>query len=69
MPQKVWHCHAAWCTSVIPALGKWRQEVCGVKTNLGYIARTYLRKQKKLSIGANFPTCNPSYSRGRDWED
>jgi hypothetical protein len=36
-----------WYTPIIPALGKLRQEYCKFKANQGYIARPYLKNNKK----------------------
>jgi hypothetical protein len=37
----------SWCLSVIPALGKLRQEDHESKTNMGYTVRPYLKKKRK----------------------
>jgi hypothetical protein len=42
-------------TPVIPALGKHRQEDFEFKTNVGYIARPYLKKEKKKKISMCHP--------------
>jgi hypothetical protein len=34
------------CKSVIPALGRWRQEVSEFKANLDYIGRPHLKKPR-----------------------
>jgi hypothetical protein len=38
----------SWCLSVIPALGKLRQEDHESKTNMGYTVRPYLKKKRKI---------------------
>jgi hypothetical protein len=51
-----------WCTPVTPKLERWTQD-CEFKTNLGYIAKLYLIKKKKISriykelkkMNTNFP--------------
>jgi hypothetical protein len=42
-------CQAWWCTSVISALGKVKQEDHTFEAGLSYIARPCLQKKKKVS--------------------
>jgi hypothetical protein len=38
---------AYWCISVIPKLGRWRQEDQKYKASLGYIAKSSQKQSKK----------------------
>jgi hypothetical protein len=43
-----------WYTPVIPALRRLWQEDQGLESNLGYIARPYLKKILKIKEGKHF---------------
>jgi hypothetical protein len=48
------------CMPVIPALERWRQEDCELKTSPGYIVKPCLTKRLCAVVYA----CNPRYSGG-----
>jgi hypothetical protein len=45
-----------WCTLVIPALRRLRQEACEFEVSLGYIARPCLKKELQI-VGKTVYSC------------
>jgi hypothetical protein len=53
---KKWFGQVWWYMPVIPALRRWRQEDREFQTNLGYMARPYLKKKQK-TLSVRLPSC------------
>jgi hypothetical protein len=57
---------ALWCTPIIPAPGRLRQEDPELKARLGYIARLVSNKLEKIKEGVCVCVCVCVYVRERE---